>query len=89
MKKVNYPTDTTLQSQWGSSHGMFYNCVSLVNLDISNWNTSNVKHMRGMFSNCSSLTNLDLSNCNVSKIIDNSEFNTPSNPNIIEPNWIK
>lgn len=38
---------------------MFYDCESLTTLDISNFNTSHVKHMsdtHGMFRGCVSLT---------------------------------
>ena len=37
-------------------------------LDLSNFNTSNVTDMSGMFSGCSSLTSLDLSNFNTSNV---------------------
>ena len=47
---------------------MFYNCSSLTNLDLSNFNTQNVKNMNTMFYNCSSLTNLDLSNFNTQNV---------------------
>ena len=43
---------------------MFYNCSSLTSLDLSNFNTINVKDMSGMFSFCSSLTYLNLFNFN-------------------------
>ena len=44
---------------------MFYNCKSLTNLNLSNFNTQNVTNMTGMFSECYSLTNLYLSNFNI------------------------
>ena len=31
---------------------MFYNCSSLTSIDLSNWNTSNVKYTDFMFYNC-------------------------------------
>ena len=40
---------------------MFYGCNSLISLDLSSWNTSNVANMNSMFYNCSSLTSLTLS----------------------------
>ena len=40
---------------------MFYNCSSLISLNLLNFNTNNVKDMSYMFYNCSSLINLDLS----------------------------
>ena len=41
---------------------MFFNCNSLINLYLSNFNTQNVTNMIWMFFNCNSLTKLDLSN---------------------------
>ena len=40
---------------------MFSDCSSLVSLDLSGFDTSNVREMNAMFSNCSSLVFLDLS----------------------------
>ena len=34
---------------------MFYGCESLVNLNLSNFNTQNVTNMSGMFCRCNSL----------------------------------
>ena len=45
----------------------FYNCQSLINIDASKLNTSNVRDMRNMFYGCSSLTGLDLSSFDTSK----------------------
>jgi len=42
----NNLTNTTL---------MFYGCSSLINIDLSNFNTNNVTNMNGMFRNCPSL----------------------------------
>ena len=52
---------------------MFYNCSALTSLNLSNFNTNNVKDMWGMFYLCSSLTSLDLSNfsSNNVEIMDN------------------
>ena len=49
---------------------MFYNCNSLTNLDLSNFNTQNVTNMSRMFGSCKSLTNLDLSNFNTQNVIN-------------------
>ena len=37
---------------------MFYDCKSLTNLNLSNFNTQNITNMIDMFENCISLTNL-------------------------------
>ena len=45
---------------------MFFSCSSLTSLNLSNFNTNNVKDMSYMFRNCSSLTSL---NCNDEQIL--------------------
>ena len=53
---------------------LFYECKSLINIDLSNFNTENVINMSSMFSNCISLTNLNLSNINTENVINMSEL---------------
>ena len=48
---------------------MFSNCNSLVSLNLSNFNTQNVKDMRSLFFGCNSLISLHLSNFNTQKKI--------------------
>ena len=47
---------------------MFEGCISLKELDVSNWDTSEVINMEGMFGGCASLKELDVSNWNTSKV---------------------
>ena len=47
---------------------MFYHCNSLTNLDLSSFDTSNVREMGVMFSGCESLINLDLSSFDTSNV---------------------
>ena len=50
---------------------MFYGCKTLLILNVSNFNTSNVTNMGSMFGDCDSLISLDLSSfdtCNVTNI---------------------
>lgn len=49
---------------------MFFDCNSLENIDLSNFDTSNVTSMNGMFVKCYALKELDLSNFNTSKVTD-------------------
>ena len=49
---------------------MFCDCSKLTELNLSNFNTSNVTNMSNMFRACSSLTSLDLSSFNTSKVTD-------------------
>lgn len=48
--------------------GMFMNCNSLSNIDVSHFDTSNVTAMSFMFGNCDTLTALDLSNFDTSNV---------------------
>ena len=45
---------------------MFYNCSSLLFLDLNNFDTSSVKDMISMFFNCTSLISLDINNFHIS-----------------------
>ena len=47
---------------------MFYDCISLISLDLSNFKTQNVINMDNMFNNCESLISLDLSNINTQNV---------------------
>lgn len=51
---------------------MFFDCGSLTELDLSEFDTSSVTNMRSMFSNCDSLTELDLSKFGTSNVTDMS-----------------
>ena len=53
---------------------MFYQCSSLISLDVSNFDTSNVTNIRHMFGDCESLTSLNVSNFNTSKVINMSSM---------------
>ena len=59
---------------------MFCGCSSLTTLDLSKFNTRQVKWMIGTFMDCSSLTKLDLSSFDTANVIDmNGLFNDCSN----------
>ena len=47
---------------------MFHDCSSLKELNISNFNTNNVKTMKCMFYGCSSLKELNISNFNTKNV---------------------
>ena len=51
---------------------MFSGCLSLKEINLSNFNTNNVINMDGMFSRCSSLKELNLSNFNTNNVTDMS-----------------
>lgn len=51
-----------------SMNQMFYQCISLTNLDLSNFDTSNVTNMSYMFDGCRNINSLNLSSFNTSKV---------------------
>ena len=53
---------------------MFYKCESLKNINLSNFNTTNVESMKEMFYGCKSLKNLNLSNFNFLNVNDMSNM---------------
>jgi surface protein len=48
-----------------TSDYMFANCKSLISIDLSNLDFSNVKFLRNMFENCFSLQTVNLKNSNL------------------------
>ena len=47
---------------------MFCGCKSLINLNLSNFNTQNVTNMSNMFNNCNTLKTINLSNFDTQKV---------------------
>ena len=47
---------------------MFYGCSEITEIDLSNFNTSQIKYMNSMFRSCPSLISLNLLNCDTSKV---------------------
>ena len=61
-----YLNTTDVEDMWG----MFYDCSSLMGVDLSCLDTHNVRNTGFMFYGCSSLTSLDLSYFDTSSVID-------------------
>ena len=55
-----------------SCHAMFRDCSNLTQIDLSDFNTSNVTDMCFMFHNCEKLKGIDLNNFNTFNVIDMS-----------------
>ena len=53
---------------------MFEECKALETLDLSNFNTTNVKSMYDMFSDCSSLKNLNISKFDTTNVYNMSSM---------------
>ena len=53
---------------------MFWDCESLTNLNLSNFNIQNVTNMYATFLGCKSLTNLNVSNFNTQNVTNMSDM---------------
>ena len=53
-----------------STNFMFFGCISLISLDLSNFNTQNLENVDFMFSCCNSIKSLELSKFNTQKVIN-------------------
>ncbi len=49
---------------------MFENCEALTSIDVSNFDTSEVKNMTHVFNGCKNLTTLDLSSFDTNKVTE-------------------
>ena len=65
-------TDNFIELIWhnliNSSDHMFYECSAITEIDLSNFDTSNITNMQGMFGQCSSLTSINLLNFDTSNV---------------------
>ena len=78
LQSIKFPPNFTIAKVDNISR-MFSGCSSLTALDLSKFNTSQVKKMIWTFKDCSSLTKLDLSSFDTSNVIDmNGMFNNCS-----------
>ena len=71
-EKGKYIIEYLFKNNLTKTNYIFSDCESLINLNLSNFNTQNVTNMRWMFYNWNSLTNLNLSNFNTQNITDMS-----------------
>ena len=78
LQSIKFSPDFTI-TKVDDINRMFSGCSSLTALDLSKFNTSQVKKMIWTFKDCSSLTKLDLSSFDTSNVIDmNGMFNNCS-----------
>lgn len=78
LQNIKFSPDFTI-AKVDNINRMFSGCSSLTALDLSKFNTSQVKKMIWTFMDCSSLTKLDLSSFDTSNVIDmNGMFNNCS-----------
>ena len=70
-----YTIKYSFKNQFKNMYFMFRGCSSLFNINLSNFNTSNVTNMGCLFSECSSLTYINLFNFNTDNVTNmNSMF---------------
>ena len=67
-KEGRYIIKYKFKNYFPNTSYMFSECKSLINLDLSNFNTQNVTNMEYMFGGCELLTNLNLSNFNTQNV---------------------
>jgi len=72
--KGKYKIKYSFKNNLKNINYMFYNCESLTNINLSNFNTQTITNMSHMFSNCKSLTNINLSNFNTQNVKDMSDM---------------
>ena len=63
-----YKIEYTFKNKLSKICYMFFGCTSLININLSNFNTQNVTNMSNMLCGCSSLTNINLSNFNTQNV---------------------
>ena len=101
-KKRKYIIKYSFNNNLTKTNYLFYECSSLTNINLSNFNSQNITDMRGMFWSCSSLKNINFSNfntCHVRKMnymffycssltnINLSNFNTQNVKNMSGMFW--
>ena len=66
--KGKYMIKYSFKNKLKSTHLMFQGCSSLINIDLSNFNSDDVTDMGFMFFGCYSLININLSNLNTNNV---------------------
>ena len=74
IQKGKYIIKYSFNNYLTNTNHIFCKCSSLTNINLSNFNTQNVKDICWMFYECSSLTNIDLSNFNTQNVKDMSSM---------------
>ena len=68
-----YQTDNFVEIEWNDSiintcNDMFYECINITKINLSNFDTSQIDNMDNMFYGCKSLISLNLSNIDTSQV---------------------
>ena len=71
-EKGKYNIKYIFKNDINNCNYIYYECTSLTNIDLSNFNTNNITNMSNMFSGCASLTDINLSNFNTNNVTNMS-----------------
>ena len=71
-KEGKYKIEYLFKKNLTKTDYMFYDCKSIKNLDLSNFNSQSITDMSNMFCGCKSLTNLNLSNFDTQNVTNMS-----------------
>ena len=73
-KKDKYSIEYSFKNNLSKINHMFYNCSSLKNINLSNFNAQNVIYMNYLFSGCCSIKNINFTNFNTENVINMSHL---------------
>ena len=73
-KPGNYNIEYIFKNFLTKTNYIFFDCKSIISLDLANFNTERVTNMSGMFKNCYSLISLNLSNFNTENVTNMSSM---------------
>ena len=69
-KEGKYIVKYSFKNDLTKTNHMFYECHSIINLNLLNFNTQNITNISNMFYDCNSLINLNLSSFNTQNVIN-------------------
>ena len=73
-EKGKYKIEYLFKGNLTKTDYLFYKCDKLENINLSNFNTQNIKDMSHIFYKCNSLKNINLSNFNTQNVINMSNM---------------
>ena len=69
-EKGEYTITFNFKKELEDINQLFYNCAQLIDIDLSNFKTQNVKSMKYCFSTCRKLKKINLKNINTNEVTD-------------------
>ena len=86
-EKKNYIIKLIFNIKLTTSKYMFYNCLNIIKIDLSSFNTENIVNMENMFTGCKNLTDINLKSFNTENVI-NMRYMFYSCENLIKINLL-